>query len=231
MEHPFSWVGHFLPNLGDRNYLYTSIFVVLVLLVVSLVYRRKVEQVKEPFLPDSKPSFQNFIELIVEAISGLMENIIGPHYERYIPLLGSIFIYLFCCNIFTIFPGFLPPSDNFFHNLACGLLVFIMYNYYGFRENGFAYLKHFAGPVLAIAPFFFIIELVAHVFRPLTLSIRLFGNMTGDHTLLDIFSNLVPFLVPIIFIILGIIVSLVQALIFSVLGAVYISLAIAHEEH
>jgi F-type H+-transporting ATPase subunit a len=108
-------------------------------------------------------------------------------------------------------------------------MVFLVYNYFGFKEHGISYLKQFAGPVLWLAPLMFVIELLSHLFRPMSLSIRLFGNMFGDHMVLSIFSGLVPLIVPIIFMILGIVVSLIQAFVFSALSSVYIALAVSHE--
>src|SRR3990170_1596692 len=122
---------------------------------------------------------------------------------KYDPILGAILVVLF--------------------------VIFVMYNFYGFKENGVAYLKHFAGPIIYIAPLMIVIEIISHLVRPLSLSLRLFWNMTGDHLVLGIFTNLTHFVVPALFIALGIFISFLQAFIFTVLSAIYISLSTAHE--
>jgi len=104
-----------------------------------------------------------------------------------------------------------------------------MYNYYGIKDNGLAYLKHFMGPMIYIAPLMIIIEIISHIVRPVSLSLRLFWNMTGDHLVLGIFTDLTHFIIPVLFIALGLFVSFLQAFIFTILSSIYISLSIAHE--
>ena len=158
-----------------------------------------------------------------------MKDIIGPQAEKYFPLIGSLFVFILFCNLLGIIPGFLPPTSNIYTNAACAIIVFIYYNYQGFKEHGIGYLKQFAGPLIWIAPLMFLIEILSHLFRPFSLSVRLFGNIFGDHTVLSIFSDLIPLIVPVIFLILGLAVALIQAFIFSALSAVYIGLAVSHE--
>jgi F-type H+-transporting ATPase subunit a len=164
-----------------------------------------------------------------QATSGQLRAIIGPTGDKYITLIGGLFIFIFFCNIIAIVPGFVPATDNLNTNLAMSLMVFVVYNYYGFKEHGISYLKQFAGPILWLAPLMFLIELLSHLFRPMSLSIRLFGNMFGDHMVLGIFSDLVPLVIPVIFMILGIVVSTIQAFVFAVLTTVYIALAVSHD--
>ena len=103
-----------------------------------------------------------------------------------------------------------------------------MYNYYGIKEHGFGYLRHFMGPVLFLAPLMVIIEFISHLVRPVSLSLRLFMNMTGDHMVLGVFTNLTHIIIPVVFVGLGIFVSFLQAFIFTVLSAIYIALSEAH---
>jgi F-type H+-transporting ATPase subunit a len=149
--------------------------------------------------------------------------------KKYFPLLGASFFFILFANFLGIIPGFLPPTGNFNVPVACALVIFVMYNFYGFKENGLGYLKHFAGPVIFLAPLMFVIEVISHFVRPVSLSLRLFMNITGDHLILGVFTNLVHYIIPAIFIGLGIFVSFLQAFIFTVLSAIYISLATAHE--
>jgi F-type H+-transporting ATPase subunit a len=120
----------------------------------------------------------------------------------------------------------LPPTDNINTNIPCAIIVFLYYNFVGIREQGFIkYFKHFAGPIIWLAPLMFSIELISHLVRPLSLSVRLFGNITGDHMVLGIFSQLTPLVVPVIFLFLALFVAFIQAFVFSLLSTVYIALA------
>jgi len=112
--------------------------------------------------------------------------------------------------------------------LAFGILIFLMYNFYGFRAHGAGYIRQFLGPVAFLAPLMLIIEIVSHVVRPVSLSLRLFMNITGDHMVMGVFTNLTHFVIPAVFIGLGIFVSFLQAFIFTVLSAIYIGLAESH---
>ena len=121
---------------------------------------------------------------------------------------------------------------------AAAIFIFIYFNYYGIKESGFAYIKHLAGPVIWIAPLMFVIEVVSVLARPVSLSLRIFGNVTGDHFVFKIFSGLmrdiyVPFVpIPAVFLAFGTFVACVQAFIFMTLSAVYIKLALdAKESH
>ncbi|HOW16229.1 MAG TPA: F0F1 ATP synthase subunit A, partial [bacterium] len=109
------------------------------------------------------------------------------------------------------------------------IFVFIYYNYAGFKEHGFSYIKHYMGPMIWLAPLMFPIELISNMVRPFSLGLRLFGNITGDHLVLGIFSDLAPLIVPIPFLGLGLFVSFFQALIFVLLSMIYLTLALSHE--
>ena len=142
--------------------------------------------------------------------------------------LGS-FLFIFISNLLGVFPGFYPASQNLNSTLACSLVIFVAYNYLGFKEHGVGYLKQFMGPVIYLAPLMIFIEVVSHLVRPASLSLRLFWNMFGDHLVLQIFSNLTPYIVPAIFIGLGVFVSFLQAFIFTILSSIYISLSTSHD--
>jgi F-type H+-transporting ATPase subunit a len=115
--------------------------------------------------------------------------------------------------------------------LALGVLSFVAYNYYGFRENGVQYLKHFVGPIWWLGVLMVPLELIDNLVRPFSLGLRLFGNMTGDHVVLEIFTDLTKVVIPVVFYVLGAFVSLVQAFVFTLLSLVYVSLAVAHGDH
>lgn len=218
-------------GLGKYDYILGSILV-LILLALSGFSIKKALSKEDSVLPDEKFSIRNIFEILtIDFLFDLFTNMLGSKEQakKYFPLLGAAFFFILFANFLGILPGFLPPTGNFNVPVACALVIFVMYNFYGFRENGLGYLKHFAGPVVFLAPLMFVIEVISHFVRPVSLSLRLFMNITGDHLILGVFTNLVHYIIPAIFIGLGIFVSFLQAFIFTVLSAIYISLATAHE--
>jgi len=228
MEH-FSWFT--LIGLGQYDYILGSILVLILLALAGFSIKKALSK-EDSVLPDEKFSIRTIFEILtIDFLFDLFTNMLGSkeNAKKYFPLLGASFFFILFANFLGIIPGFLPPTGNFNVPVACALVIFVMYNFYGFKENGLAYLKHFAGPVIFLAPLMFIIEVISHFVRPVSLSLRLFMNITGDHLILGVFTNLVHYIIPAIFIGLGIFVSFLQAFIFTVLSAIYISLATAHE--
>lgn len=210
----------------------TAAFIALLLTIFSILAWRKLRKIDENVIPSNKLSFATAFEIIVEAILNLMEGIMGPRAKNYFPLIGGIFIYILSCDLIGVVPGFMPPTGNINTNFACAICVFLYYNYVGIREHGlFKYFRHMAGPIIWLAPLMLAIELTSHLVRPLSLSVRLFGNMVGDHVVLGIFSSLVPLFVPVIFMVLTIFVAFIQAFVFTLLSIVYIALATEKEGH
>jgi F-type H+-transporting ATPase subunit a len=150
---------------------------------------------------------------------------------RFFPLIGALWIFILFGNLIALVPGFVSPDDTLKTNVGLALLVFVLTHYYGVKEHGLAYFKHFLGPNLWIAPLMLPIELVSHIARPVSLSIRLMGNMMADHKVVMSFFALVPLLVPIPFLLLGLLICFIQALVFTSLAMVYIGMAIEHAEH
>jgi F-type H+-transporting ATPase subunit a len=216
-----------LSFLGEPNF--TALIVIAVLLALALVFRRSVLRAKDPAVPEASLSVRNLMEALVEIVLGLSDSIIGKKGRKYVPLFGSLFLFILIGNLFGLIPGFTPPTSSFFSNLAMGLIVFVAYHYFGVREHGPKYFKQFMGPVLFLAPLFIVIELFSHVFRPISLSIRLYGNMFGDHLVMEIFSNLTKVVVPVLFYVLGTLVSVIQAAVFTILSVIYVAMAISHE--
>jgi F-type H+-transporting ATPase subunit a len=129
-----------------------------------------------------------------------------------------------------VLPGVVPATENFNTTLALGIFSFLVYNFMGIKDAGMGYLKHFFGPIIWLAPIMFVIELISHFVRPLSLGLRLSKVMLGDHTVVGIFMDLVPIGVPVPFFLLGLFVGFVQAFVFTLLSMVYIALATAHDE-
>ena len=152
--------------------------------------------------------------------------------DRYLAVIGAFALFIFTCNVMGLFTslGFNPPTSN--PNVTFGLagISFVMYNLVGIRKHGFGYVKHFLGPIWWLAPLFLVVELISHAARWLSLGLRLFGNMTGEHMVSGVFNNLVPLLVPLPIMALGLFAAVIQTFIFIMLTTVYIAGAEA-EEH
>jgi len=207
-----------------------AVLVLLILTAIGIVLRGKISE-ESAVVPDANISFNNFFQVIgLDFLFDIFENIFGSREraKKYFPLLAGSFFFILFLNLLGVIPGFLPPTGTLNTTLAFGILIFVLYNYYGFKEHGISYLKQFAGPVLFLAPLMIIIEIISHLVRPLSLSLRLFMNITGDHMVLGVFTNLTHLIIPAIFVGLGIFVSFLQAFIFTVLSAIYIALAEAH---
>lgn len=230
MHHDFNWFVWL--GLSEKYvHVYSGILISLILITAASIYRLSLKTADEEVVPDGRLSLKNLLQAMVEAVLSLMEGVIGKEAKLYFPLIGTLFIYVLANNLLGSIPGFTPATGSISTNLACSLTVFVYYNYLGIKKQGVKeYLKHFMGPVLFIAPLLIVIELISHFVRPLTLAIRLYGNLTGDHIVLGIFSDLVPIGVPVIFMAFGIFISFVQAFVFTLLSTVYIGLAVAHEE-
>lgn len=171
---------------------------------------------------------QQILELLIGGINKFQGDIIGHHGHKFLAVNGTFFVLILLCNLLAFIPGFMPPTGELVLTLSLGLCAFLSYNLIGLKTAGFGYLKHFLGPMLPLAVLFLPIELVSHVARPMSLGIRLFGNIFGDHMVGTIFMGLVPFVVPVPFILLGIFVSFMQAMVFSLLSMIYIAGAVEH---
>ena len=207
-----------------------AVLVLLIITAIGIVLRGKISE-ESAVVPDANISFNNFFQVIgLDFLFDIFENIFGSREraKKYFPLLAGSFFFILFLNLLGVIPGFLPPTGTLNTTLAFGILIFVLYNYYGFKEHGISYLKQFAGPVLFLAPLMIIIEIISHLVRPLSLSLRLFMNITGDHMVLGVFTNLTHLIIPAIFVGLGIFISFLQAFIFTVLSAIYIALAESH---
>ena len=170
---------------------------------------------------------QHLVEVIFIAIQNLMKEVIGRDYKRFTPLIGTLAIYILIGNLLGMVPGFLSPTSNLNITASCGLCVFIYYNYQGFRKQGFlGYMKHFCGPVLMIAPLLFVIEIISHLARPFSLSVRLFGNIYAEELIIGSLNGLFPFFISTIVMFLSLLLSTIQSFIFILLSMVYISGAV-----
>jgi F-type H+-transporting ATPase subunit a len=238
LEHPpIVQLPNFLAFLGVPGkwmppYLTFTWLVMGILVVVGVLGTRALRPVPGPL--------QNFVEVVIEGFGGLLDQMIGRQGRQFLPFIGTTGLFILTSNLLGNIPGFQSPTANLNTNVALAVTVFIYYNYSGIRKHGLLnYLKHFCGPVLWLAPLMFPIEFIAHLARPVSLSIRLFGNMFGEEAVITILLGLVWLVMP-YFIWLGIMLPLslftaaVQTFIFIMLSMVYIAGAVEEghgEEH
>lgn len=209
------------------------IFGSLVFLAVGVYYRAKVSAVKNVVIPDKGISVRNIVEALAQMMMNTARTVMGEEStKRYFPYVIFVFCFILITNIMGVFPGFMSPNQNLNTTLALGIFTFLYFNFQGIRAVGFVnYMKHFAGPMPALAILIFPIEIISISVRPLSLALRLRGNMDGDHLILGIFSELVPYIVPIPFYGMGIFVGFLQAFVFTLLTMIYIGMATAHHDH
>jgi F-type H+-transporting ATPase subunit a len=234
---------------AEAETLISAVLVSLLLCLLGVLGAKRLRATANPIVPDQKLTIRNVCELLPLFVLKLGDTVMGEEGRRYMPILCTLFVYIFALNLFGLIPGFSMPTDGFLFNFGIGLGVFACYNFWGIREVGIkSYVKHLWGPdfglfkkisLIGILAFVFEttihillfgIELISHAVRPLTLGLRLFGNMTGDHEVLSIFTELTKAGVPVIFYLMGTFVCFMQAFIFTMLSMVYIRLATAHEE-
>ncbi len=176
---------------------------------------------------------QQVLELTVDGLGTLLEDVVGHGAgKRFLGFIGTLAVFIFTCNIFGLFFFLQPPTQVTSTTFALSITAFLFYNIVGVREQGIVrYVKHFAGPLPLLAPIMVPIEIISHLARILSLALRLFGNISGEHTATLIFFGMFPFLLPWPMMGLGIFGSLLQAFIFIMLTMAYIQGAVAHEEH
>ena len=233
----FSFKGWLFGNPVTFQPVFAAILVVLVLGVVSILARRQIDRAgKDAVIPDPNLSLRNLLEVPLEGLYKQSRDIIGPEAHRYFPVIGTLALFIFFSNILGLFPGFLPPTDSWNTTMACGVFVFLYYNFHGLRVNKMGHIAHLANPAGTwwgwfLAPLLFPIEVVSHLSRPFTLGARLAANMVGDHAVLFAFTGLFPFFLPIPFFALGLLVCTIQTVVFMLLSMIYIGLAVADSHH
>jgi len=248
MEHPFTWYN-LLPegaqhSLGDHTFFALVTFVIVILF--GLAARAALAKAHDPAVPAAEIGTRNIAELLVQLIVSQSDAIIGKAGRKYVPFYGTFFIFILFGNLQGLFPGFGAPTANLNTTIGLALCSFAGYNFIALREQGLAYLKEFIGPMTSLpgeslgtklafvpvllisAAFFFILEGFSHAFRPVSLSLRLFGNMMGDHQVIGAFISLTKLVIPVAFYVMGTLVSVIQAFVFTLLSMIYVALAISH---
>ncbi len=172
---------------------------------------------------------QNVMEVVVSGFDGLLTETMGPHGRKFFPLIATLGLYILSSNLIGLIPGFESPTANLNTTVSMAIVVFVMTHIVGIRVHGMKYVKQFMGPVWWLTPLMMPIEIISHLSRPLSLSVRLFGNIMGEDIVLAVVLLLVPLLVPLPVFALMIFTSVIQTLVFMLLAMMYI--AGAMEEH
>ena len=227
MEHPYLFLVKLFEAIGLGHFAHIgthiiySWFVMLLLIIIGGMAAKGLSMVPG--------KMQNLFELIIGGIEDFMVDVTGEEGRWLFPLAATVFIYIFASNLMGIFPGLFPPTANINTTLSCAVVVFFATHFIGIKYHGIKYIKHFLGPVWWLAPLIFIIEIIGHLARVLSLTFRLFGNMMGHEIVLSILFALAGlFLAPLPIMALGIFVAFVQAFVFFLLSIIYFSGAMEH---
>ena len=220
MEHPYLIIVKFFELIGFGHFAHAyphvvySWFVMILLIIFAFIAVRKIDMIPS--------KAQNIFEIIVSGIEEFMVDITGEEGRKFFPLIATVFLYIATCNLLGLIPGFYPPTASINTTLSCALTVVIFTHVIGVRFHGAKYIKHFLGPIWWLSPLILIIELIGHLARILSLSIRLFGNITGHELVLGILFVLAgAAFAPLPIMALGIFVALLQAFVFFLLSIIY----------
>ena len=209
------------------------------LLWAAACYRRTLGNESGGVVPSSELGLGTLLDAVISAGHSYTADVLGEEDARdVLPFMGTLMLFILCCNLQGLIPGFAAPTSSFKTNAPLAVSVFIYYNARGVRRHGIRYLLQFAGPLFPIGrwriPILFWligpIEIISHLVRPFSLAVRLTVNLVADHKVVTTFAGILAVLVPVPFLLLGTLVAVVQAGIFVLLSAVYIGMAI-QEEH
>lgn len=181
---------------------------------------------------------QYILEAYVKFINSLVTDLIGEKGKKFLPCIGTLGVFILISNLLGLIPGLASPTSNINVTGGCALFIFIYYHWQGLKEHGLIkYLRHFMGPIelkglnILLVFLIFPVELIGHFSRPLSLSIRLFGNIFGEDLVIFILFSLIPILVPLPIMCLAIFTSVIQTLVFVMLSTIYIAGAVESMEH
>lgn len=244
----FSWfhlipaVDHdqLLAGLGVHGHTYVFLhtwLACLILLVFGGIARLQLDAARarpdlSKWYADERLSARNFAEMLVSGLRYFMDDLLDKKDVRaFLPLIGSFFLYIWVCNLFSLVPGLLPPTDYVNTNVGIAAVSFLTFLAVGLSRDPVGFIKHLWGPVWWLGVLLFPIEVISLFIRPTALVLRLTGNMFGDHLVFTIMSDMVPIFVPVAFLALATMVSTIQAFVFSLLSVIYIHLSVPHHDH
>ncbi|MDP2268498.1 MAG: F0F1 ATP synthase subunit A [Deltaproteobacteria bacterium] len=202
--------NHFVPA-----HVVYSWFIMAALAILSFLATRRLDMYPH--------KLQNVMEAALGGIDGFLTDTMGHEGRRFFPLVATLGLYILTSNLLGLLPGFESPTSNINTTASMAIVVFFMTHIIGFRMHGVKYLKHFMGPIWWLSPLMIVIELIGHLARPLSLTMRLFGNIKGEDIVLAVVLFLVPALVPLPVFFLMIFTSLIQTVVFMLLTMMYIA--------
>ena len=220
MEHPYLFLVKLFEMIGLGHFAHAypqviySWFVMMLLIVFAVLATRKIEMIPT--------KGQNFFEIVISGMEEFMVEITGEEGRSFFPLIATVFIYIAACNLLGLIPGFYPPTASINTTASCAITVVVFTHILGVKYHGVKYIKHFLGPIWWLIPIILPIEIIGHLARILSLSFRLFGNITGHELVLAILFMLAgAFFAPLPIMAMGIFVALVQAFVFFLLSIMY----------
>jgi F-type H+-transporting ATPase subunit a len=222
MEHPYLFLVKLFEMIGLGHFAHAyphviySWFVMLLLIVFAFLATKKIEMIPT--------KAQNFFEVVISGMEEFMVDITGEAGRWFFPLIATVFLYIATCNLLGLIPGFYPPTASINTTASCAVTVVVFTHILGIKYHGVKYIKHFLGPIWWLIPIVLPIELIGHLARILSLSFRLFGNITGHELVLAILFMLAgAFFAPLPIMAMGIFVAFVQAFVFFLLSIMYFS--------
>lgn len=230
----FTWgslgapVNDALHHVGVDAHVGFDVLVTSVLLIVLAILGGAKYRKSAMVEPSGKLDFSTFFEIVVGGVFSFVKGFVGEKAKPLFFLIGSAAFFILFNNLIGSIPGFNPPTDQFNVTIVLGLIIFIATHVVGIAAHGGSYIKQFLGPLWWLSWLIFPIEIISHLVRPLSLALRLFGNITGDHKVGAVFFGLIPLLIPLPFMGLGVFVAFVQTFVFILLSLVYIQMAMSH---
>lgn len=227
MEHPILFLNIVFEAIGLGDFAHHYPWVIYMWLIMGILIVLGVLATKGmQMVPNG---VQNVFEILLGGIEEFTVDVAGEEIRRFFPVLATVFLFIFISNLAGLVPGFFPPTAAVNTTLACAIVVVVMTHVIGFMYHGVKYYKHFMGPIWWMSPIILPIELIGHAARVMSLSIRLFGNISGHELVLAILFFLAgAFFAPLPIMAMGIFVSLVQAFVFLLLSTMYFSGALEH---
>jgi F-type H+-transporting ATPase subunit a len=222
------FLGLFGLHVDPHKYVLPNHLVMAFIVTIVLIVFFKIATKNLSIFPGK---MQNVLESIYKFFQGLVDDMMGHEGRKFIPVLATLGLFIAVSNLLGLLPEMESPTAHFNTTVGCAVFIFIYYHYHGVKEHGlYGYFKiSFMGPETWLVPLFVPIELISHFSRPLSLSMRLFGNIRGEDMVIIIIASLVPAIAPLPVMALAVFSSLLQAFIFVMLSTVYLAGAIAHE--
>lgn len=220
MEEPINYIV--IPGFEHHSYVTYTWVIMIGFMAMALLLRGAIRVIPS--------GYHNILETIVHELALFVDNILGREGRKFFPLIGALAFFILCSNFIGLLPGCVSPTANINTNIAMSLTVFLIYQYAGFSHHGMGYVKHFMGPVWWMVPLMLPIEIISHVARPVTLAVRLFGNIRGEDLVILVLGFLIPLVLPMPMIAFAVFTSVLQTLVFILLSMVYIAGAL-EESH